>query len=127
MRQITPKPEQTTWDKQIDDGKNKYLADLTQYRAAYENDAVLVELVYGTAEAAASRSLNAAYGGEMGDGGARSSIDQLARFLDGVLYAETGKLVGPYAEVIRKIKLKHDPEYQKYLELKERFEGKDAK
>lgn len=116
-----------TWLRQIVNEKSKYMPELFKYSDAYEHDQTLLTLIQDSVESAANRSLNAAYGGEHGDGGALASIRQLCSFLDGVLYAKTGKLAGPYAEVIRQIQLKEDPEYQKFLELKAKFEGKNAK
>ena len=113
-----------TWNKQIETEKGKYMQKLFPYRDAYLADSDLAELVDNIATSAANRALNAAYGGEHSDGGASAEINRLCAFLDGVLYAETGKLLGPYAEALKSIKLQQDPEYQKYLDLKKKFEGK---
>jgi hypothetical protein len=113
-----------TWNKQVATEKSKYMQKLFQYRDAYLADSDLAELVDTITTSAANRALNAAYGGEHHDGGASSEIKQLSAFLDGVLYAETGKLLGPYAEALKNIKIQQDPEYQKYQELKKKFEGK---
>lgn len=111
----------TTWDTQLQNERAKFGMELAKYHDVYSDDSILAELVDQVLKSAASRSLNAAYGGEHGDGGATMSIRELSGFLDGVLYAETGKLSGPYGEAIDAIKKTRDPEYKKYLELKEKF------
>lgn len=63
--------------------------------------------------------MNAAYGGHMGDGGASRKRENLEFWLSGVRQ----DVPKHYAEIVSEFERKKDPEYQKYLELKKKFEG----
>ena len=66
---------------------------------------------------------NAGMGGEWGDRGAGQSEERLKYWLDGIAYATTGN-TELYDHIISQHLKESDPDYQKYLELKEKFEKK---
>lgn len=68
-------------------------------------------------------SENAAFNGEMGDGGASSLERKLGYWIDGIRFAQTGKTV-VFSAIVEQFDREQDPEYNEYLRLKERFEGK---
>lgn len=78
----------------------------------------IIKLVLKSAE---STRYNAAMGGEWGDGGANRIEERLNNWLDGIKYATTGK-TQLYCEIIDQLEKEDDHEYQKYLELKKKFE-----
>lgn len=63
--------------------------------------------------------MNAAYGGSMSDGGASRKRENLEFWLSGVRQ----DVPKQYAQLVKEFESKKDPEYQKYLELKKKFEG----
>lgn len=64
---------------------------------------------------------NAGLSGEYHDGGAGEMLNKLDAWLDGITFARTGK-TALYNHLVVEISRKTDPEYQKYLELKKKFE-----
>jgi hypothetical protein len=64
---------------------------------------------------------NAALGGEMGDGGAQRTVDAVGAWADGYKFARTG-VSDKYGHLVHNLYVQSDPEYQKYLDLKQRFE-----
>lgn len=62
---------------------------------------------------------NAAYSGSMSDGGASRKRENLEFWLSGVRQ----DVPKQYAQLANEFESKKDPEYQKYLELKKKFEG----
>ena len=76
----------------------------------------------------ATRELNAGYAGSMSDDGVSSMIiEKFKTFLAGYHYYdyinnEAEAKSNPYSELLYTIERQLDPEYQKYLELKEKFE-----
>lgn len=72
---------------------------------------------------AESARYNAGMGGEWGDRGAGQMEERLQYWLDGIAYATTGK-TEKYDHIISQYEKEKDPEYQTYLELKEKFEKK---
>ncbi len=75
--------------------------------------------------AAARAKENAGYGGFHHDGGAREMIDSAETFQAGVHFGMklSTKLPDGCYEYIKKKRAEEDPEYKKYLELKEKFES----
>ena len=63
--------------------------------------------------------MNAAYGGSMSDGGASRNRENLKFWLSGVRQG----IPKQYAQLAEEFESRKDPEYQKYLELKKKFEG----
>lgn len=63
--------------------------------------------------------MNAAYSGSMSDGGASRKREDLKLWLSGVRQ----EVPKQYAQLANKFESKKDAEYQKYLELKKKFEG----
>lgn len=63
--------------------------------------------------------MNAAYSGSMSDSGASRKRENLAFWLSGVRQ----DVPKQYAQLANEFESKKDPEYQKYLELKKKFEG----
>ena len=63
--------------------------------------------------------MNAAYSGSMSDGGASRKRENLEFWLSGVRQ----DVPKQYAQLVKEFESKKDPEYQKYLELKKKFEG----
>ena len=113
----------STWNSQISDAENKYRAQLVSYNNILNTHSTLKTIADKIVTSAANASLNAAYGGSHGDSGAAESIKQFATFLDGFRYAEGGT-AGCYQSVIDQLEKEKDSEYQKYLELKDKFESK---
>lgn len=63
--------------------------------------------------------MNAAYSGSMSDSGASRKRENLEFWLSGVRQ----DVPKQYAQLANEFERKKDPEYQKYLELKKKFEG----
>ena len=63
--------------------------------------------------------MNAAYSGSMSDGGASRKRENLEFWLSGIRQ----DVPKQYAQLADEFERKKDPEYQKYLELKKKFEG----
>ena len=61
---------------------------------------------------------NAAYSGDMGDGGAKMLEDQVDIYRAGM----SGRIPPVWLEYHKEFTNVSDPEYQKYLELKKKFE-----
>jgi hypothetical protein len=75
---------------------------------------------------ATEMKLSAAYAGAMNDGGASALLEKLKIFetmWDGnpLLESRVPQFIKP---VLIKVEQRYDPEYQKYLELKAKFESK---
>lgn len=66
---------------------------------------------------------NASFSGEMGDGGASRLEDKLAYWIDGIQFASTGKTI-VFSTLVDQFNKERDPEYNEYLRLKARFEGR---
>jgi hypothetical protein len=83
----------------------------------------LIDVANVVVTEAATKRLNAAYGGSHDDGGAGAWVEKLKNYLEGVVTGLTGSMsdTSPYARTLKKIKQDQDPEYQKYLELKAKF------
>lgn len=82
-----------------------------------------VELVYyiekRVNDLADDLEMNAAYSGSMSDGGASRKRENLEFWLSGVRQ----DVPKQYAQLADEFERKKDPEYEKYLELKKKFEG----
>lgn len=63
--------------------------------------------------------MNAAYSGSMSNRGASRKRENLEFWLSGVRQ----DVPKQYAQLANEFERKKDPEYQKYLELKKKFEG----
>lgn len=72
-------------------------------------------------ESAEKVKREAALFGERGDGGAHEMLNKLKYWTDGIRFCYTGESE-VYGHLIKEYDNERDPEYQKYLELKERFE-----
>lgn len=72
-------------------------------------------------EAAEKIKREAALFGERGDGGAHVILDRLDYWTDGIRFCCTGESE-VYGHLIKEYDNARDPEYQKYLELKQKFE-----
>lgn len=70
---------------------------------------------------AAQKAISAGYNGAMDDGGGSADIQILNAFLDGVTFAETG-VTNKYKDINKKVLNSLDKDYEKYLELKAKFE-----
>ena len=86
----------------------------------------IIEAIGEVEAHAAEMKLSAAYSGAMNDGGASALLEKLEIFgtmWDGNPLPESRvpKFIKP---VLVKIEQSYDPEYQKYLELKAKFESK---
>ena len=66
---------------------------------------------------------SAGFSGGWGDGGAGAMTEKLNAWLDGYNFAKTGKTL-MYYHIIEEHERMIDPDYQKYLELKKKFETK---
>ena len=72
----------------------------------------------------ATVALNAAYSGEMSDGGASTIARELTAFLDGMAFAFDGTTNNPsYNRMIEQRAREADPDWQEYQRLKQKFEG----
>lgn len=81
------------------------------------------EIIKRVKKSAEKRRYDAGMAGSHGDNGARRSEERLEYWVDGIFFAQTGK-TEKYKDLVKQIENENDPEYQKYLELKEKFEGK---
>lgn len=72
-------------------------------------------------ESAEDVKQQAALFGERGDGGAAAMLDRLNTWMDGIRFCYTGEST-VYGHLIDKYDQQRDPDYQKYLELKQKFE-----
>ena len=63
--------------------------------------------------------MNAAYSGSMSDGGASRKRENLEFWISGIRQ----EIPKQYAQLADEFERKKDPEYEKYLELKKKFEG----
>jgi len=100
--------------------KEDYRTQLYKYTIPCEYVEKIVDAVL---ESAARARTNAGYSGSHSDGGAHQSIERLKGFLNGVHFQATGVLLDEgYKAIIDKAIREADPEYQKYLELKAKFE-----
>jgi hypothetical protein len=115
----------TDWADQVDREGDRYRSELASYRGLIHSDRNLKALYDAVVSSAAERSLNAGYSGAWNDGGASQSVHEFKNFLDGVQYANGGK-AGKYQELLDNLRRAEDPEYKKYLALKEKF-GDDKK
>ena len=68
---------------------------------------------------AEEKKLNAAYGGEMGDGGAGHLESVLEAWKAGL----QGKVPRELKHIAKEVERKADPEYKEYERLTEKFEG----
>ena len=66
---------------------------------------------------------SAAMAGRMGDGGASDLKRKLDVWLDGVQFASSGE-TSVFSRLAETFNKQNDPEYNEYLRLKARFEGK---
>lgn len=66
---------------------------------------------------AIQKRVNAAYGGALDDGGCSQTLKEIQSYVNGWNHAIPNWL----GECIKEQKRQTDPEYQKYLELKEKF------
>ena len=82
---------------------------------------MLKKLKASVSESADKARMNAGYSGSWGDGGAHDMEKKLEAFLDGYEFALTGK-TKVYAKFFEELDKEQDPEYQKYLELKGKFD-----
>ena len=73
-------------------------------------------------ESATRRKVDAALGGDWGDGGAARSLELLDYWLDGYRFAVEG-CTFKYDHIVKQYQREADPDYQQYLALKEKFEG----
>lgn len=101
--------------------KQRYYSALIEHVDLYSESQELLLIVDNIVDLAASKAFNAAMSGSHGDNGASDMIRSLDCFLQGVAYSRNGN-AGQYNQIISDAKMKADPEYKKYLELKERFE-----
>lgn len=72
-------------------------------------------------ESAEDLKQQAALFGERGDGGAYAMLDRLNTWMDGIRFCYTGESK-VYGHLIDKYDQMNDPDYEKYLKLKEKFE-----
>lgn len=112
-----------TWDAQLETEQAKFNSQLADYKALISTNPMLKEISNKVLNSAARASLNAAYAGSMGDGGASSNIRELKLFLDGFKYANGGSAGPMFQSIIDTINKEKDADYAKYLELKEKFES----
>jgi hypothetical protein len=86
----------------------------------------LEAIAKSVATSAATARLNAGYSGSHDDGGASQQLEKLRNYLEGVKTGLSGAVGegSPYAHILKKIRQEQDPDYQKYLELKAKFESK---
>lgn len=75
-------------------------------------------------ESAEDLKQNAALAGMPGDGGAHAMLERLDTWMDGIRFCYTGESK-VYKHLIDKYDQMNDPDYEKYLKLKERFEKHD--
>ena len=111
------------WADQVYREGDRYRSELSSYSGLIASDRNLKALYEAVVSSAAERSLNAGYSGSWDDGGAGQSVREFKTFLDGVQYMTNGN-AGKYQEILNKLRRAEDPEYNKYLELKEKFEDK---
>lgn len=72
-------------------------------------------------ESAEETKRQAALFGYLGDGGCHVALDRLNTWMDGIRFCYTGESK-VYGHLINKYDQQNDPDYQKYVELKEKFE-----
>lgn len=65
---------------------------------------------------------DAGYGGRMDDGGASLMQSRLTHWLDGVMFARSGKTV-VYDHIIANARKQDDPDYAEYIRLQKKFES----
>lgn len=81
----------------------------------------LIEKIKSTVKQSAETAReNAGYAGSWGDGGASQMEEKLKHWLDGFRFAQTGQ-TEVYKHLVDQFKKERDPDYQKWLELKEKF------
>lgn len=87
------------------------------------NQKLIAFIIDGVEKQAERRAFNASMSGMMGDGGASDLKRKLAVWLDGVQFASSGK-TSVFSSLVETFNKQNDPEYNEYLRLKARFEGK---
>jgi hypothetical protein len=101
-----------------------YNLTLVKKKAFIMDHQKYIKLICASVKVSAeSARYNAGMSGSWGDGGASDMESRLKHWLDGVNFALTGK-TELYHHIIDKFEAENDPEYQKYLQLKEKFEKK---
>ena len=108
------------WADQVSREGDRYRSELREFSTLINGNKILRLIHDSVVDSAAERSLNAGYSGSWSDGGAGDSVREFKAFLQGVQFAETGK-AGRYQELVDQFHRAQDPEYKKYLELKEKF------
>lgn len=111
-----------TWNLQISQAEDHIRNQLVCHMNLLNSDPMLRAISDRIVSSAAKARLDAGYAGSMGDGGATEKVTKFLIFLDGYSYAK-GFKAGCYQSIIDQIEKEKDLEYQKYLELKKKFES----
>jgi hypothetical protein len=112
-----------SWDEEVSREADKYRERISDFGSLIRGNAQLSIIVEAVLTSAGNKSLNAGYSGSHGDDGAGASVEALKAFLSGYSMAK-GSGAGKYQTILDQHNQENDPEYQKYLELKKKFEKK---
>lgn len=108
------------WDRQVENEKPRYRAQLGSLAYLADKDDNLKIIMNAVITSAANASLNAGYSGSHSDGGASNSVSQFRNFLEGYAFGK-GDKAGGYQHILDKHVREQDPEYQEYLRLEAKF------
>ena len=100
----------------LDEYVTRYNGMVAPYTNCINSQVML--LVTETVLSSASRDMNAAFEGSMGSG--HREMQNLISFLDGIYFDKTGRSC-LYGEYFERQKLKEDPDYAKFVELRKKF------
>lgn len=112
-----------SWEQQVQDEIPRYSVTLGSLMGLRDTNPKLKLIIDSVLTSAANASLNAGYSGSWSDGGASNSVNALKGFLEGYSFA-LGSNAGDYQEILDNHAREQDPEYQKFLELSEKFKKK---